>query len=161
MSDDGGLVSAIGQIAREIVRQELAKLQAAPVAAAADEGERLLSVAQVAERTGASVSTVRRWIADGVLPTVSVPGRVAGKESVRVRQSDLDRWIRGLPESRQHRVSADQAEQPVRRLRPRATAGRAATGRAPASGVEAEIQKRREQRGLAGRPARQGTRTAR
>lgn len=160
MDNGGGLVSAISEIAREIVRQELAKLQSAAVAA--DEGERLLSLAQVGERTDASVSTVRRWIADGVLPTVSVPSRIAGKERVRVRQSDLDRWIRGLP-ARLRQRGGDDA--PVvthpRPTRGRPAAGRTVAGRAPVSGLDAEIQKRREQRGVAGRPARQGTRTAR
>lgn len=146
-----GLVSAISEIAREIVRQELAKLQAAmpaPIAPPADDGERLLSVAAVAERTARSEATVRRWIADGVLPTVALPGRVKGREITCVRQSDLDRWIRGLP----LRVDARPEVPGDLRVPRRPAARRAVAGRAPTSGLDAEIQKLHAQRGVGRSP---------
>lgn len=43
-----------------------------------------LSVNEVAEVTGAGLRTIRRWIADGRLPSVRVGGR-----SVRVHRDDL------------------------------------------------------------------------
>ncbi len=153
-----GLVSAISEIAREIVRQELAKLQAAPVAA--DDGERLLSISSVAERTDRSEATVRRWISDGLLPTVAAPGRVKGKEITCVRQSDLDRWIRGLPATRRNDGRDERSVAPVRRGR--AAAGRTAAGRTPVGGLDAEIQKLHERRGSTRRrSAASGARTAR
>ncbi|GJF09607.1 hypothetical protein NGTWS0302_14270 [Mycolicibacterium cyprinidarum] len=43
-----------------------------------------LSVNQVAEITGAAARTVRRWVADGRLPSVKVAGR-----TIRIHRDDL------------------------------------------------------------------------
>lgn len=53
--------------------------------------ERLLTPAQVAERLSLSVLTVRAWLRSGRLPGVKPGGRVW-----RVREHDLDEYIRGL-----------------------------------------------------------------
>ena len=47
--------------------------------------DRLLSVEQFSDRIGCSVRTVRRWIANGVLPSVKLGGLR------RVRESALER----------------------------------------------------------------------
>ena len=53
--------------------------------------ERLLTPDQVAERLSLSVLTVRAWLRSGRLPGVKPGGRVW-----RVRDADLDEYIRGL-----------------------------------------------------------------
>lgn len=53
--------------------------------------ERLLTPDQVAERLSLSVLTVRAWLRSGRLPGVKPGGRVW-----RVREIDLDEYIRGL-----------------------------------------------------------------
>jgi excisionase family DNA binding protein len=53
--------------------------------------ERLLTPEQVAERLCLSVLTVRAWLRCGRLPGVKPGGRVW-----RVREHDLDEYIRGL-----------------------------------------------------------------
>ena len=53
--------------------------------------ERLLTPDQVAERLSLSVLTVRAWLRSGRLPGVKPGGRVW-----RMRESDLDAYIRGL-----------------------------------------------------------------
>lgn len=53
--------------------------------------ERLLTPEQVAERLGLSVLTVRDWLRSGRLPGVKPGGRVW-----RVREHDLDEYIRRL-----------------------------------------------------------------
>ena len=53
--------------------------------------ERLLTPEQVAERLGLSVLTVRAWLRAGTLPGVKPGGRVW-----RMRETDLDDYIRGL-----------------------------------------------------------------
>ena len=60
--------------------------------AAHPSGERLLTLAQTAERLGRHESTVRRGLRDGTLdlPVVLLDG------DPRVRQADLDVFIRGL-----------------------------------------------------------------
>lgn len=148
MSLDDTVRALVDERVREILAVEFARR----------EGERLLSVAHVAERTARSEATVRRWIADGVLPTVSVPGRIPGREITCVRQSDLDRWIRSLPERRSHHGGQHVR---VERVRRQPAAGRAAAGRAPTGGLDAEIQKRRAEQGPARRrSAASGARTA-
>jgi excisionase family DNA binding protein len=57
----------------------------------AEAPERLLTPEQVAERLGLSVLTVRAWLRSGQLPGVKPGGRVW-----RVREHDLDEYIRGL-----------------------------------------------------------------
>ena len=53
--------------------------------------ERLLTPEQVAERLSLSVLTVRDWLRSGRLPGVKPGGKVW-----RVREHDLDEYIRGL-----------------------------------------------------------------
>ena len=53
--------------------------------------ERLLTPEQVAERLGLSVLTVRAWLRAGTLPGVKPGGRLW-----RMRETDLDDYIRGL-----------------------------------------------------------------
>ena len=53
--------------------------------------ERLLTPEQVAERLSLSVLTVRAWLRSGRLPGVKPGGRVW-----RVREYELDEYIRGL-----------------------------------------------------------------
>jgi excisionase family DNA binding protein len=53
--------------------------------------ERLLTPEQVAERLCLSVLTVRAWLRAGTLPGVKPGGRLW-----RVREVDLDEYIRGL-----------------------------------------------------------------
>jgi excisionase family DNA binding protein len=53
--------------------------------------ERLLTPEQVSERLNLSVLTVRAWLRSGRLPGVKPGGRVW-----RVREHDLDEYIRGL-----------------------------------------------------------------
>jgi excisionase family DNA binding protein len=53
--------------------------------------DRLLTPEQVADRLSLSVLTVRAWLRSGRLPGVKPGGRVW-----RVRESDLDAYIRGL-----------------------------------------------------------------
>jgi excisionase family DNA binding protein len=53
--------------------------------------ERLLTPDQVADRLSLSVLTVRAWLRSGKLPGVKPGGRVW-----RVREYDLDEYIRGL-----------------------------------------------------------------
>lgn len=50
--------------------------------------DRLLKVAEVAERLSVTDSTVYRWIDDGSLPAISV-----GPKSTRVRESDLEELL--------------------------------------------------------------------
>ena len=52
--------------------------------------ERLLTVADVAERLGVSVFTVREWLKAGRLPGFRMGGTKLGW---RVREADLDRFI--------------------------------------------------------------------
>ena len=51
-------------------------------------GKQYLRAADIAELTGASVRTVRRWIADELLPSVKVGG------ARLVAAADLDRLLR-------------------------------------------------------------------
>jgi len=51
--------------------------------------ERYLTVAEVARMMSVSEATVRRWIRDGRLAA----GKVAGLQSVRVKESDVHRLI--------------------------------------------------------------------
>lgn len=53
--------------------------------------ERLLTPEQVADRLGLSVLTVRAWLRSEQLPGVKPGGRIW-----RVREVDLDEYIRGL-----------------------------------------------------------------
>lgn len=64
------------------------------------DGERLLTITQTAERLAESETSARRRIADGSLPHVLVPGRVAGSYEKRVRQVDLDHFIASLAGNR-------------------------------------------------------------
>lgn len=50
------------------------------------------SLAQAAERTGLSVDTLRRRIADGSLPAFR-----SGPRLIRVRPPDVDRLMRAIP----------------------------------------------------------------
>ncbi len=52
--------------------------------------ERLLTVAEVAERLNASIFTVREWLKAGRLPGFRMGGTKLGW---RVREADLDRFI--------------------------------------------------------------------
>ncbi|MCW5954577.1 MAG: helix-turn-helix domain-containing protein [Propionibacteriaceae bacterium] len=52
-------------------------------------GQRYESLVQAAERTGLSVATLRRRIADGQLPALR-----NGRRIIRVRPKDVDRLLR-------------------------------------------------------------------
>lgn len=56
------------------------------------EGERMLTVAQVAEQLQVPAKTVRRWIGEGRLSGVMLGGRRTG---YRIRQSAVEAFIRG------------------------------------------------------------------
>jgi excisionase family DNA binding protein len=58
----------------------------------------LLTWAQVASRLGISVQTVRRWVDCGRLPAVRL-----GPRCLRVRQEDLDEFVRGRTGAGRHR----------------------------------------------------------
>ncbi len=62
-----------------------------PMSEHAGTPERLLTPEQVAERLGLSVLTVRAWLRAGTLPGVKPGGRLW-----RMREADLDGYIRGL-----------------------------------------------------------------
>lgn len=65
--------------------EALARLDAVmPTTAEAGTSAEWLSVNEVAEITGAAPRTVRRWIADGRLPSVKVAGR-----TIRIHRADL------------------------------------------------------------------------
>lgn len=83
---------------RDLVVSEVRRMVAEQ--APADQGERLYTVNAAAERLGESPTSTRRRIADGSLPHVLVPGRVAGSFEKRVRQADIDAFIRALAGSR-------------------------------------------------------------
>lgn len=139
------LEAAVRALAEERVRELLAPVLARLELTQADAGERLLSVAAVAERTDVSESTVRRWIADGLLPTVPVPGRVAGKEMLRVRGSDLDIWIRGLPAAHRgdERHERSVGAELLRRVD---AAGQRTAGAPTPGGLNAAIERHRARR---------------
>lgn len=72
----GELEKCLEEMVRRIVREELERLSRA-------EEDRFLTVLDAAEHVSVSVSTVRRWIADGSLPSFG------GGRLLRVRRSDL------------------------------------------------------------------------
>lgn len=57
--------------------------------------ERLLTPEEVAERLGCSVVTVKAWLRAGKLPLT----RLGDKGLLRVREADLDAYIRTLAEA--------------------------------------------------------------
>ncbi len=57
--------------------------------------ERLLRIPEVAERTALSRTTIYELIGRGAIPSVAV----GGTRTRRVRESDLDAWIRGQAQS--------------------------------------------------------------
>lgn len=75
----------------------------APPATALAPSQVMLSVAQVAERRGVCVETVRRAIRSGQLPAVRIGSRL------RIDPADLDRWDDSA------RVAARSAAPPPRR----------------------------------------------
>lgn len=106
-------------------------------------------------------STVRRWIADGLLPTVPVPGRKAGKEMLRVRGSDLDGWIRELPAA--HRGDERHERSVGSELRRRVAAGQRSASVPTSGGLDAAIERHRARKGrgvLRGRSRAAGARPA-
>lgn len=58
-----------------------------------------LTVPEVAERTGVSGTTVRRWINDGYLRAMALPGNEQ-RTQWRIRKSDLDEFITNLNSNR-------------------------------------------------------------
>lgn len=54
-----------------------------------------LSIAQAAELLGVTTKSVRRWIADGVLPA-----RRIGTRTIRIAASDIDAALRPIPSAR-------------------------------------------------------------
>jgi excisionase family DNA binding protein len=64
------------------------------VTTAAHESE-FLTIAQVAERLGVSVATVRRKIAAGYLPATQLGGK---RSSIRVAATELESWLYAEPE---------------------------------------------------------------
>lgn len=79
------------------------------------DGERLLSIAAACERAAVGRTTLYRWIAEG-LPTVAAPGTTEGRDIRRIRQSDLDAWMRALPTRRAKGAQAAAAQTNVRQL---------------------------------------------
>lgn len=51
----------------------------------------MLTVEQIAEQFGVDITTVRRWINDGLLPAVQLGGHSRGP--IRVRPSALDQTL--------------------------------------------------------------------
>src|SRR5438067_1198934 len=94
----GLLGPVVDDLVNRKVKQALAEL--APV----DMGERLLTVRVAAERVSVGETTLRRWITDGRMPTVSIPGRVVGVSERRIRQSDLDTFVRALSRTQTQRT---------------------------------------------------------
>ncbi len=86
--------SDLSPAVRDLVASEVARIvsELAPP----DAGEILHSVGAAAERAAVSETTLRRWISEGRLPPLHIPGRVQGSTEIRVRQADLDAFIRGL-----------------------------------------------------------------
>lgn len=58
---------------------------------------RLLTTAEVADRLGVTAYTVRRWVADGHLPAVKLPG--AGRAQWRFHAADLDALLAPVTEA--------------------------------------------------------------
>lgn len=54
--------------------------------------DELLSVKEIAARSGYTERTLRRWIANGVLPACRV-----GPRGIRIKRSDLDNLERPIP----------------------------------------------------------------
>lgn len=73
-------------------------------------GERLTTVAQVAERIARSDRTVYRLLKEGIIPT-----RVDPCGDPRVVESDLEVWLKALP--RRKRASIEERVEKRRRLR--------------------------------------------
>ncbi len=67
------------------------------------QASRLFTLDQVAARLGMSAQTVWRWVARGRLPAVRL-----GARSVRIRQEDLDEFVRERTDAqgRTHNASA-------------------------------------------------------
>ena len=55
------------------------------------EMQRLLSIAEVAERLGVSTKTVRRRISEGAIPAVKVGPAV--NSPIRVSEAAVERWL--------------------------------------------------------------------
>jgi excisionase family DNA binding protein len=58
---------------------------------------RLLTTGDVADRLGVTPYTVRRWVADGRLPAVKLPG--GGRTQWRFRAADLDALLEPVTEA--------------------------------------------------------------
>ena len=58
-----------------------------------DEGVRLLSALEVAERTGLTTVTLWKWAHSGKFP----PARKVGTRNIAWLSSDVDEWIHNLP----------------------------------------------------------------
>jgi excisionase family DNA binding protein len=67
--------------------------------------ERLLTPDQVAERLSLSVLTVRAWLRSGKLPGAKPGGKVW-----RVREADLDEYIRALSQGDGHQGDGHQGD---------------------------------------------------
>ncbi len=63
--------------------------------------ERLLRIPEVAERTALSRTTIYELIARGDMPSVAV----GGTRTRRIRESDLDAWIRRQGEAQSPAVA--------------------------------------------------------
>ena len=55
-----------------------------------EEAQRMLTVVQVAQRLGQSKFSVYRKIAAGTIPAIRLGG---GRSALRVRSSELERWL--------------------------------------------------------------------
>lgn len=53
----------------------------------------LLTVPETAERLSVGRATVYRYVADGLLDRVEMPGRVKGKCDMRIPEESVDRFI--------------------------------------------------------------------
>ena len=49
----------------------------------------LLTARDVAERLGVSAETVLRWVRDGKLPAIKLPGG-----AIRVREDEIEAWLK-------------------------------------------------------------------
>ena len=127
MTAADAFVALVRQVATEALREELAPVLATLETGPADQGERLLTVRHAAERADVGETTMRRWIDGGLVPVVQLPGRVQGSTERRVRQADLDSFIRSLAGDR------DEHRQPKTRRTARAPTTTRGSSRQPES----------------------------
>ena len=68
-----------------------------------DQNLRLLSVAEVCLRLGSDKSSVHQKLRSGEIPSLTLPSPTSG-QTTKVRQRDLEEYIRGQRRRRRHRT---------------------------------------------------------